>query len=1030
VSSLSARDLNADARWFSALLEIVSRLNFLQPPAALLQSLLWLRDFSSIDCLVLDLRLPSRRWVKAYVREGAEWPAAPVDIGNKFTEEFVWKSQTALSIGDLTLAEPNAYSWLRDQGIRSYCAFPLTTLHERLGVVGFGSRRPYAFSDEEVHFLKRLSEISAVALNRTLSRKTLEQERARLRLLVETADPALRTANLRELIAVTLAALRKWAPREYIGLYVYDGNTRSLRLHMPDPTLAEKMAPHGLADLHGTLAGQVFRTGKTTVLDHAGLSKVSLGSVKRGTALGVKSLCMVPLMTAKGPVGVLKLASRKSHSLRRRDIELLEQVAATTAPSLDRAQSATHAAVQTTGDRTSPEGSSGAGEVPLFPQSLAAVIGSSIHSQGGETSFAGKQGLGVLEELLGPYLSASKVGLCIFDKQFRYLAVNETLAEMKGVPAPEHLGRTVREVLGDLAEVIEPQLQRVVSTGQPVLNVEVSSLIPTRSEVGHWINYFLPIKNAAGEVHQIGAIVVEITKQKRLEESLREVSEILREEKKRHQVMAEVTSSLAAKWDPEQTFRKISGYLRRVLHQEYAALAVRDEKTGKLIRHAMDFPLGKNPKAGEAISTAKTSGERALQQRSPLILTSTEVQHAEPDVAPSLLSEGIKSLCCVPLVRPEHSLGVLVLGSTRQNAFRTEDLTLLSQVASQLTIALENASIAQEVKQLRRKLDKEKSYLEGEIRTPPQFEEIVGESSALTQTLEHALVVAPSDATVLLLGETGTGKGLVAQGIHRMSSRSGRNFITLNCAAIPTGLLESELFGHEKGAFTGAVNQKLGRLELADHGTLFLDEIGEIPTELQPKLLRVLQDHEFERLGGIRTIKVNLRLIAATNRDLSRSVAAKEFRHDLFYRLNVFPIRMPSLRERREDIPVLVRYFVRRFAERMKRVIETIPTETMDALIRWHWPGNVRELENFIERSVILTEGTALAAPLHELEEPAASAPATLEHTEREHIIRILRESHGMISGAQGAAKRLGMKRTTLQSKMQKLGIVRQNYSS
>jgi formate hydrogenlyase transcriptional activator len=281
-----------------------------------------------------------------------------------------------------------------------------------------------------------------------------------------------------------------------------------------------------------------------------------------------------------------------------------------------------------------------------------------------------------------------------------------------------------------------------------------------------------------------------------------------------------------------------------------------------------------------------------------------------------------------------------------------------------------------------------------------------------------------------LLGETGTGKGLVAQGIHRMSSRSGRNFITLNCAAIPTGLLESELFGHEKGAFTGAVNQKLGRLELADHGTLFLDEIGEIPTELQPKLLRVLQDHEFERLGGIRTIKVNLRLIAATNRDLSRSVAAKEFRHDLFYRLNVFPIRMPSLRERREDIPVLVRYFVRRFAERMKRVIETIPTETMDALIRWHWPGNVRELENFIERSVILTEGTALAAPLHELEEPAASAPATLEHTEREHIIRILRESHGMISGAQGAAKRLGMKRTTLQSKMQKLGIVRQNYSS
>ena len=280
------------------------------------------------------------------------------------------------------------------------------------------------------------------------------------------------------------------------------------------------------------------------------------------------------------------------------------------------------------------------------------------------------------------------------------------------------------------------------------------------------------------------------------------------------------------------------------------------------------------------------------------------------------MAEGLKSLCYVPLLRPKGPLGVLVLGSTRADAFKTDDLTLLNQVAAQLAIALENARTAREVEQLRNRLDAGEA-LSGRCEPPqPNFEEIIGESPALKQVLDQVAVVAESDATVLLLGETGTGKGLIARAIHRTSKRKDRSFITLNCAAIPTGLLESELFGHEKGAFTGAVSQKIGRLELADKGTLFLDEIGEISLELQPKLLRVLQDNEFERLGGTRTIKVNLRLIAATNRDLAKSVAEKEFRSDLFYRLNVFPIRLPPLRERREDIPLLVRYFVRKFAGR------------------------------------------------------------------------------------------------------------------
>jgi formate hydrogenlyase transcriptional activator len=346
---------------------------------------------------------------------------------------------------------------------------------------------------------------------------------------------------------------------------------------------------------------------------------------------------------------------------------------------------------------------------------------------------------------------------------------------------------------------------------------------------------------------------------------------------------------------------------------------------------------------------------------------------------------------------------------------------------------MENARAYREIEDLKNRLVEEKLYLEDEIRAEFNFEEIVGESRVLKEVLSKAQTVASSDATVLILGETGTGKELIARAIHRVSRRKENGFIKLNCAAIPTGLLESELFGHEKGAFTGAVGQKVGRMELADGGTLLLDEVGDIPLELQPKLLRVLQDHEFERLGGTRTIEVDLRIIAATNRDLPKLIAGHQFRSDLFYRLNVFPIRVPPLRERRGDIPILVRYFVRKYALRMARSIETIPSESMKALVNWQWPGNVRELENVVERSVILTEGKTLRVPLSELVEERQSAdPAnqTLERAEREHIIRVLRECIGLVSGPTGAAHRLGLKRSTLQSKMLRLGITRDDYSS
>jgi formate hydrogenlyase transcriptional activator len=334
--------------------------------------------------------------------------------------------------------------------------------------------------------------------------------------------------------------------------------------------------------------------------------------------------------------------------------------------------------------------------------------------------------------------------------------------------------------------------------------------------------------------------------------------------------------------------------------------------------------------------------------------------------------------------------------------------------------------VTEELRLAKEKLSEEKLYLEEAIDTELGFGEIIGRSSALKAVMEKVAKVAPSDATVLLLGETGTGKELVARAVHRLSKRQDNSFIKLNCAAIPSGLLESELFGHEKGAFTGAVARKLGRLELADKGTLFLDEIGEIPLSLQPKLLRVLQDQEFERLGGTQTLKVNFRLLAATNRNLLQSVEQREFRSDLYYRLNVFPIRTPPLRERREDIPLLVEHFVRKYATRMNKSI-SIPSKTMEMLVRWEWPGNIRELENFVERSVILTPGSVLQAPLSELQKVAAEGDrdknVNLRDKERERILQVLRECHGKLGGPDGAAARLGLKRTTLQSKLDLLGI-------
>ena len=509
--------------------------------------------------------------------------------------------------------------------------------------------------------------------------------------------------------------------------------------------------------------------------------------------------------------------------------------------------------------------------------------------------------------------------------------------------------------------------------------------------------------------------------------------EALQQETERLQVLLEVNATLMINRDLEKLFPEISRFLRRVIGHDYASVAVYDEAAQALSLYPLDSPLKQGVLETDAtLSVKETPAGQALLEGEIRIFSREDLVALRSSFVNQMLEQGIQSLCCIPLVTHKGALGTLNLASKEHNAFIGQDLDFLKQVVGQVAVALDNAHAYREIAELKDKLTKEKVYLKDEIRSERNFEEIVGESVALKQVLNEARTVAPSDATVLILGETGTGKELIARAIHRMSSRNNASFIKLNCAAIPTGLLESDLFGHEKGAFTGAVSQKIGRLELADKGTLFLDEVGEIPLEMQPKLLRVLQDHEFERLGSTHTIRVNIRLIAATNRDLAQSIASRQFRSDLYYRLSVFPIRMPELRERKRDIPLLVRYFVQDFARRMKKRIETIPTETMNTLVNWTWPGNVRELENMIERSVILSQGLILTVPLGELRLAVQNShhDGSLESVRRENIVRVLRETGGVLAGPWGAAAQLGLKRTTLYSRIKKMGISREEYEN
>jgi formate hydrogenlyase transcriptional activator len=821
-----------------------------------------------VICAILQKAVPHELAVVTVVNQGtgtalvlASGGAAPGGVyehGVRVPLEESLAGQFLEELGARNLSRNEVEMWARraprlkellEQGLRRACFVPLKTPRGKVGFLFLGRKKDAAFDAQDLDFLKRMASEMALAVEASAVQSALAREKQRLQVLQEIDATLLSSLDIQKLLPAVSSCLRRTLPHDHVAVFLYDKNANALRGHANTSDVKRRILPQsGLLGLDNTLTGQTFVEGKTKVLNHAELVQVPFPVTQRALELGVRSSCFVPLLTAKGPLGVLTVSSHTDHAFGAEDVGFLEQVAAALAHSLGNALA--HKALR-------------------------------------------------LEE-----------------------------------------GR----------------LRVLLSTG----------------------------------------------------------------------------ASMASNLDIRQVFPSISAHVRRIKQHEFASLLVRDDTLEVLRLHAVDFPLAKGIFSLDSTTPLDNSpAGRALTLGVPLIFSKEEIAGFGIDNTAQMIEEGIQSLCCVPLTTSKDTLGTLNFGSTKANAFQPEDLELFSQVAAQVAIALENERAYREIEQLKNRLTQEKQYLEGEIRTELNFEEIIGDSPALKRALDPVPIVAASDATVLVLGETGTGKELVARAIHRMSRRNDRNFIKVNCAAIPTGLLESELFGHEKGAFTGAVSQKIGRMELADHGTLFLDEVGEIPLELQPKLLRVLQDHEFERLGGTRTIKVDLRLLAATNRDLAKGVLEHQFRSDLFYRLNVFPIHLPSLRERRQDIPMLVQYFVGQYAVRMERHIETIPVETMTALINWHWPGNVRELENFIERSVILSDGTVLRAPLAELEIEMIKgglSDHTLDTAERQHILGILRETGGLLSGPTGAAHRLGLKRTTLQSKMLRLRIIRADY--
>jgi formate hydrogenlyase transcriptional activator len=856
-----------------------------------------------------------------------------------------------------------------------------------------------------------------------------------LRLLFEVSEAIASHGDLTALFRDLARRLPPLLPFEVIALFLHDPEKDAMRVHMLGTADADRI-PAGLElPVAASYSGLALTTQEPVVVRRTDADVRFPESATLLREIGVESFSVFPLTTIKQRLGAIGFGSLSPYAFGESELDFLQQAARQIAVAVDnvlQGESAEAARSQLGRERDRLR--------------LLLEVSESIASY---------RDLGdlfrVLSERLPRLVPFDFINLVLHDPardvmRLQILTTGEPTTISPGLELP----------------VAESPAGFVWQTQQPLMLPDLTverrfpRLTPQLIENGVRTYCAVPLTTALRRLGALGFgsltpkaynaadldFMRHVAKQVAVavdnvlhDDSARAAQQELARERDRLRVRLEINNAVVSHLDLNEMFAAIAASLSSVIPHDGCGLVLYDADMRRYRCH-LQRANGEHAieeGTGDADTLCGPSSI-AIDSRRPAVLGLAELTAlaATSALARRLLEKGVKSFCALPLFSRERTLGTLNVARLQEAAFTSEDVDLLTDVAQQVSIAVENGMAYREIAELKEKLNTEKLYLEDEIRTNYNFGEIIGESAPLRQILQQVEIVAPTDSTVLIQGETGTGKELIARAIHQLSGRRGRTFIKLNCAAIPTGLLESELFGHEKGAFTGAIAQKIGRFELAQGGTLFLDEVGDIPLELQSKFLRVLQEQEFERLGGTRTIRVDIRLVAATNRDLTAMVADREFRSDLYYRLNVFPIVSPPLRERSEDIPRLVQYFTRKFAARMNRSITSIPTATMSALSRYRWPGNIRELENFIERAVILSRGSALDAPLAELKERTVPGPvdppgavATLEDAEREHIRRALEQTRWLIGGPSGAAARLGMKRTTLQSKMERLGIER-----
>jgi len=859
-------------------------------------------------------------------------PGVPLQAPKFAPEEtfswWVYQHQQPLIIPSLDAETrfPAVAEMLKNRGVRSVCALPLTTVHRRLGGIAVGSTEADAYSKEEVSFLSLVANQVALAVDDVLNFDASQHAREALRASEESF----------RLIVDSIPAFAWYASPdgkiEYLNQRILDFTAERQKnlvgfgwanvLHPEDVERTKKAWLHSVetgepceVDQRVRRFDNVYRWFRTTaqpLRDHS-------GRVIRwyGVATDIEDW------------------KRAEEGLRERE-ESFRQIV---------------------------------NSIPGLVNTMTAE---------GELEFASQQCLDYF---------------------------GKTLDELKGWTTSDLVHPD------DFSRMLAAW-RRSVETGHPHNNEQ---RIRRADGVYRWFQVrALPVRDTEDRIIRWYVLNTDIDERKQAEERL--------------QLLLDVTNQVVSNLQLRDVLRAISASVRRVMQCDLVGVFLPDSEGSRLQTFVLDFPESKGFIREEFCSMEGSLGGFVFRTGKPWTGNTSDVLQVGATEYP-IIPEGLKTGCMLPLVSRNRVLGLLGLGRREENAFSQVDIGCRAQVASQIAIAVENALEYGQITEAKERLAEQKFYLEDEIRLEHNFEEIIGNSPKLKAVLESVRIVAPSDSTVLIQGETGTGKEVIARAIHNLSPRKRNAFVKVNCAAIPLGLLESELFGHEKGSFTGAITQRIGRFELADKGTLFLDEVGDIPLELQPKLLRVLQEQEFERLGSTRTQRVDVRLLAATNVSLTQMIAEKKFRSDLYYRLRVFPIDVPPLRDRRDDIPLLIHYFANKYARRMGKQIKSIPKETMNVLSHYAWPGNIRELQNLMERAVLLSTGPSLRVPLAEILSDSGPSPAkggnALEQAEREQIVRALRESNWVVGGAHGAAARLGLKRTSLAYKMQKLGISR-----